>query len=284
MQDRPTGGCRVREDRRDDRRVVAVRGDVDEDAAPVGGGFDRVLLGGNQVADALFGPRVAVGGVGDRRLGAQVIARVLVARERADHLRVFEGGDVLGKAGGESAGRVAEQADDEVVADLEVRQGDAGITQGGHRLGGGEPVGTARLCEDRVPVHVEAVAAQGLGQLGGEQGAASERDEHVVVAAHEAHGAQQGGDGDGVGPVAPRGGADSQVDGACAVGGGALLGARDDGTGALEGTAQGNGFANEEAQADRVFRVELGKASGVRAGQGQRRQRRGVCGDVLVEA
>ena len=142
----------------------------------------------------------------------------------------------------------------------------------------------ARLCEDRVPVHVEAVAAQGLGQLGGEQAAASERNEHVVVAAHEAHGAQQGGDGDGVGSVAPRGGPDSQVDGACAVRGGALLGARDDGTGALEGAPQGNGFANEEAQADGVFRIELGEASGVRAGQGQRRQGRGVCGDVLVEA
>ena len=280
MQDRPTGGGRVREDRRDDRRVVAVRGDVDEDAAPIGGGLDRVLLGGNQVADALFRPRVAVSGVGDRSLGAQVVARVLVARERADHLGVFEGSDVLGQAGGEGTRRVAEQADHEV----EARQGGAGLTQSGHRLGGGEPVGAARLSEDRVPVHVEAVAAQGLGQLGGEQAAASERDENVVVAAHEAHGAQQSGHGDGVGSVTPRGGPDSQVDGACAVDGRALLGARDDGTGALEGTAQGNGFANEEAQADGVFRVELGKASGVRAGQGQRRRRRGVCGDVLVEA
>ena len=134
VQDRPTGGGRVREDGRDDRRVVAVRGDVDEHAASVGGGLDRVLLGGNQVADALFGPRVAVGGVGDRSLGAQVIAGVLVARERADHLRVFEGGNVLGQAGGEGTGRVAEQADLEVVTDLETRQGGAGIAQGGHCL------------------------------------------------------------------------------------------------------------------------------------------------------
>lgn len=111
-----------------------MRGDVDEDAASVGGGLDRVLLGGNQVADALFCPRVAVGGVGDRSLGAQVVARVLVARERADHLRVFEGGHVLGQAGGEGTGRVAEQADHEVVSDLEARQGGAGIAQGGHRL------------------------------------------------------------------------------------------------------------------------------------------------------
>ena len=261
-----------------------MRGDVDEDAASVGGGLDRVLLGGDEVPDALFGPRVAVGGVGDRSFGLQVVAGVLVTRERTDHLRVFEGGDVLGQAGGECAGRVAEQADDEVVADLETRQGGAGIAQGGHCLRGGESVGAARLGEDRVPVHVEAVAAQGLGQFGGEQAAASERDEHVVVAAHETHGAQQGGDGDGVGSVAPRGRADSQVDGACAVRGGALLGARNDGTGALEGAAQRNGFADQEAQADGVFRVELGEASGVRAGQGQRRQRRGVCGDVLVEA
>ena len=69
-------------------------------------------------------------------------------------------------------------------------------------------------------------------------------------------------------------------DGACAA-----LAADDFDIALLDVTlAQGNGFANEEAQADRVFRVELGKASGVRAGQGQRRQRRGVCGDVLVEA
>ena len=134
MQDRPTGGGRVREDRRDDRRVVAVRGDVDEDAAPIGGGLDCVLLGGNQVADTLFRPRVAVSGVGNRSLGTQVIARVLVARERADHLRVFEGGDVLGQAGGEGAGRVAEQADHEVVTDLEARQGGAGLAQSCHRL------------------------------------------------------------------------------------------------------------------------------------------------------
>ena len=283
MQDRPTGGGRVREDGRDDGGVVTVRGDVDEDASTVGGGLDRVLLGGNQVADALFCPRVTVGGVGDRSLGAQVVARVLVARERADHLRVLEGCHVLGQAGGEGAGRVAEQANDDVVADLEARQGGAGITQGGHRLRGGEPVGSAGLGEDRVPVQVEAVAAQCLGQFGSEQAAASERDEHVVVATHEAHGAQQGGDGDGVGSVAPRGRADSQVDGACAVRGGTLLGACDDGPGALEGAAQGDGFADEEAQAHRVFRVELGETSGVRAGQGQRRQRRGVCGDVLVE-
>ena len=179
---------------------------------------------------------------------------------------------------------MAEQADNEVVADLEARQGGAGIAQGGHRLRGGESVGAARLRKDRVPIHVEAVAAQGLGQLGGEKAAASERDEHVVVATHEAHGAQQGGDGDGVGSVAPRGRADSQVDGACAVRGRTLLGARDDGSGALEGATQGDGFADEEAQAYGVFRVELGEAAGVRAGQGQRRQRRGVCSDVLVEA
>ena len=179
---------------------------------------------------------------------------------------------------------MAEQADNEVVADLEARQGGAGIAQGGHRLRGREPVGATRLREDRVSVHVEAVAAQGLGQFGGEKAAASERDEHVIVATHEAHGAQQGGNGDGVGSVAPRGRTDSQVDGACAVRGRTLLGARDDGSGALEGAAQGDGFADQEAQADGVFRVELGEASGVRAGQGQRRQRRGVRGDVLVEA
>ena len=78
-------------------------------------------------------------------------------------------------------------------------------------------MGSAGLGEDRVPVHVKAVATQGLGQLGGEQAAASKRDEHVVVATHEAHGAQKGRDGDGVGSVTPRGRADSQVDGSCAV-------------------------------------------------------------------
>ena len=284
VQDRPTGGGRVREDGRDDGGVIAVRGNVDEHAASVGGGLNRVLLGGNQVADALFRPGVTVGRVGDRSLGAQVVARVLVARKRADHLRVFEGCHVLGQAGGEGVSRVAEQTDHEVVSDLEARQGGAGITQGGHRLRRGEPVGSARLREDQVPIHVEAVAAQGLSQLGGEKAAASERNEHVVVATHEAHGAQQGGDGDGVGSVAPGGRADSQVDGACAVRGRTLLGARDDGPGALEGATQRNGFADQEAQADGVFRVELGEASGVRAGQGQRRQRRGVRGDVLVEA
>ena len=102
-----------------------MRGDVDEDTAPVGGGLDRVLLGGNQVTDALFCPRVAVSGVGDRSLGAQVVARVLVACERADHLGVFEGSGVLGQAGGEGVCRVAEQADHEVVVDLEARQGGA---------------------------------------------------------------------------------------------------------------------------------------------------------------
>jgi len=62
-----------------------------------------------------------------------------------------------------------------------------------------------------------------------------------------------------------------------------VLGGGEAGAGGVEGAPEGDGFADEEAQAHRVFRVELGETSGVRAGQGQRRQRRGVCGDVLVE-
>ena len=127
-------------------------------------------------------------------------------------------------------------------------------------------MGSTSLGQHGLTVYVDTVLTQSVAELGREDSSSAQGDEDVIIAAHEAHGAQQRGHGDGVGSVAPRGGPNSQVDGACAVGGGALLGARDDGTGALEGAAQGNGFANEETQADGVFRIELGEASGVRAG------------------
>ena len=109
-------------------------------------------------------------------------------------------------------------------------------------------------------------------------------DEDVVVAAHEAYGAQQGGHGDEFGAVAPRGGSDAQVDGPGAVGGGALFGAGDDRAGAVEGAAQGDGFADEQAQAHGVLGVELREASRVRVGQRQRRQGLALGGDGLLES
>ena len=70
-------------------------------------------------------------------------------------------------------------------------------------------------------------------------------DEDVVVAAHEAYGAQQGGHGDEFGAVAPRGGSNGQVDRAGSVAGGAFLRAGDDRAGAVERAAQGDGVAGE---------------------------------------
>ena len=257
---------------------------INENTVSVGGCFDGVLLDGDEIADALFRPRVTVCRVRFVRLRDQVVACVLVSRERADHLGVFEGGDVLAQAGGEGGGGVAEEADDELVTDLEARQGTAQLAQGVHRLRGGETVGSAGCGQHGLAVCVDAVGAQCVGQFGGKDRASSQGDEDVVVASHEAHRAQQGGDGDRVHAAAPRGGADAQVDGAGAVRGRTLLGAGDECSRPIEGATEGDGFADEQAQADGVFRVQLGEASGVCAGEGQRRQRRPVGGDVTVEA
>jgi hypothetical protein len=107
---------------------------INENTVSVGGCFDGVLLDGDEIADALFRPRVTVCRVRFVRLRDQVVACVLVSRERADHLGVFEGGDVLAQAGGEGGGGVAEEADDELIVDLEARQGTAQLAQGVHRL------------------------------------------------------------------------------------------------------------------------------------------------------
>ena len=185
----------------------------------------------------------------------QVVARVLVACERTDHLGVFEGRHVLGQAGSEGGGGVAEEADDELIADIEARQGTAQLAQGVHRLRGGKTVGSAGCGQHGLAICVDAVGAQCVGQFGGEDRASSQGDEDVVVASHEAHRAQQGGDGDRVHAAAPRGGADPQVDGAGAVCGRTLLGAGDECSRPIEGATEGDGFADEQAQSDGVFRV-----------------------------
>ena len=112
----------------------------------------------------------------------------------------------------------------------------------------------------------------------------SHGDEHVVVTAHEADGAQEGGHGDGRMIGAPGCGSYPQVDGTRSVGGRAFLRAGDDCARAFEGASQGDGFADEEAQAHGMFRVQLGESAGVGAGQGQRRQGRSVTRDVAVQA
>lgn len=56
------------------------------------------------------------------RVGAQIVASVLVARERANDSRIFERGHVFTEAGCERGCRVTEQADDELVANIEARQ------------------------------------------------------------------------------------------------------------------------------------------------------------------
>ena len=133
-------------------------------------------------------------------------------------------------------------------------------------------MGSTGCGQHGLTVHVDAVLTQSVAELGGEDGSSAQGDEDVVIAAHEAHRAQQRGYGNRVDSSAPRGGADPQVDGAGAVGVGALLGSGDDRSCPIEGAAQRDGLADEQTQADGVFRVELGEASGVRAGQGQRRQ------------
>ena len=134
MQD-GAAGCRgVGEDRRHDRGVVTVGRNINVNTVPLGGCLDGVLLDGDEVTDALFRPRVSVCGVRFVRLRDQVVARVLVSCERTDHLRVFEGRDVFGQAGSEGGGGVAEEADDELIADIEVRQDRAQLAQGVHRL------------------------------------------------------------------------------------------------------------------------------------------------------
>ena len=67
--------------------------------------------------------------------------------------------------------------------------------------------------------------------------------------------------------MAPRGGSDAQVNGACAVCGGTLFGAVDDRSGAVEGAAQRDGFADEEAQAYGVLGEKLREAARVCFGQ-----------------
>ena len=107
---------------------------INGNTVPLGGCLDGVLLDGDEVTDALFGPRVTVCPVRFVRLRDQVVASVLVTCQRADHLGVFEGRDVLGQAGSEGGGGVAEEADDELIADIEARQGGAQLAHGVHRL------------------------------------------------------------------------------------------------------------------------------------------------------
>ena len=234
MQDGTPGRGGVREDRGHDGGVVAVGGNVDEDGAPLGGGFDGILLDGDQVADALLGPGVTVAGVARQGIACQVAQRVLVPGERADDRGVSQGLDVGVEAGGQGARGVTEEADDQLVAQFEARQDATGLAQGAHGLGGGESVVSGGLGENVAPVDVDAGAAQGVFELGRQQRAVSDGDEHVVVAPHEAHGAQEGGGGDDLGPVSPRRGSNGQVDGPGAVRGGALLGAGDDRAGPAE--------------------------------------------------
>lgn len=53
---------------------------------------------------------------------------------------------------------------------------------------------------------------------------------------------------------------------------GAFLRAGDDRAGAVERAAQGDGFTDEQAQADGVLGEELGEAAGVGLGERERRQ------------
>ena len=122
MQDRTARRGRISENRRDHGGVVTVGRNVNEDTMSVGGRFDGVLLDGDEVANTLFRPRVTVAGVGLVRVGAQIIASVLVARERANDSRIFERGHVFTEAGCKRGCGVTEQADDELVTDIEARQ------------------------------------------------------------------------------------------------------------------------------------------------------------------
>ena len=64
VQDGTAGRRGVRENRRHDRCVVAVCGQVDENAVPLRCGFDGILLGGKQVPHALLRPGISVARVG----------------------------------------------------------------------------------------------------------------------------------------------------------------------------------------------------------------------------
>ena len=143
---------------------------------------------------------------------------------------------------------------------------------------------SAGLGENIASVDVFSGRAQGVFEFGCKEGTVPHGDEDVVVAAHEAYGAQQGGHGDEFGAVAPRGGSNSQVDRAGSVAGGAFLRAGDDRAGAVERAAQGDGFADEQAQADGVLGEELGEAAGVGLGEREGRQVFAVSSDGLLES
>ena len=133
MQDGAAGRRGVRENRRHDRCVVGVCGQVDENAVPLRCGFDGILLGGKQVPHALLRPGISVARVG---LGGlrQVGTRVLVAGQSADDDRVLQGAHVLVEAGGERRGGMDEQANDQLVANLEVGQPSSEAMQDRHCL------------------------------------------------------------------------------------------------------------------------------------------------------
>ena len=122
MQDGTARRGRISENRRDHGGVVTVGRNVNEDTMSVGGRFDGVLLDGDEVANTLFRPRVTVAGVGLVRVGTQIVASVLVTRERANDSGIFERGHVFTEAGCERGCGVTEQADDELVANIEARQ------------------------------------------------------------------------------------------------------------------------------------------------------------------
>ena len=58
---------------------------------------------------------------------------------------------------------MAEQSDNQLVAQFEAVEDGAGLAQGVHCLRGGEAVGAAGLGEDVAPVDVVACGAQGVG-------------------------------------------------------------------------------------------------------------------------
>ena len=157
MQDGTTCRRGIRKNRCDDGSVVAVGGNIDEDAVPLGDRFHGVLLDGNKVPNTLFRPRITIAGVGFVRVDAQVVAGVLVARECTNDRGVLECSHVLPKAGRERVGRVTEQADDELVVDVEARQRGRELAQGAHRLRRGETVGSTSLGQHGLSIHVDPV-------------------------------------------------------------------------------------------------------------------------------
>ena len=100
-------------------------------------------------------------------VGEQVVAGVLVARERANDGGVFERCRIVTEAGRKRGCGVTEQADDELVANVEARQRGAQLAQSIHCLRGGETVGSTSLSQHGLTVHIDSVLTQGVAELGG---------------------------------------------------------------------------------------------------------------------